>query len=56
MDRNMPFRRNLANVDLVIVLLEARSDRLADLASLVEKVKAVLSETRPGEVLRMRGP
>ncbi len=39
MDRNLPHQQNLANVDLVIVLLEAPTNRLADLASLVDETK-----------------
>jgi hypothetical protein len=42
-------------VDLAIVLLEAPSNRLADLTPLVEKVQAVLSVVRPGEILRVHG-
>lgn len=55
MDRNIPFQQNLANVDLTIVLLEAPSNRLADLVPLVDEAKAVLSEARTGEVLRVQG-
>ncbi len=51
----IPHQQNLSDVDLAIVLLEAPSNRLADLAPLVEKVKAVLSDVRPGQVLRVQG-
>lgn len=54
MDRNLPHQQNLANVDLVIVLLEARSNRLADVAPLVDEAKAALSGARPGEVVRVQ--
>ncbi len=56
MDRNMPFQQNLANVDLVIVLLEARSNQLVDLSPLVERVKITLPEARPGELVRVSAP
>jgi len=56
MDRGMPHQQNLQGVDLTIVLLEAPSNRLADLTPFVEKVKTVLSGARPGEVLRVQGP
>ncbi|MBA3425731.1 MAG: DUF5615 family PIN-like protein [Rubrobacter sp.] len=56
MDRNMPFQQNLANVDLVIVLLEARSNQLVDLLPLVERVKSALPEARPGELVRVSAP
>ncbi len=53
MDRNLPHQQNLANVDLVIVLLEARSNRLEDLSPLVERTKAAMSAARPGELVRV---
>ncbi len=53
MDRNLPHQQNLANVDLVIVLLEARSNRLEDLSPLVERTKSALSAARPGELVRV---
>lgn len=56
MDRNLPHQQNLANVDLVIVLLEARSNRLADVAPLVDEAKVALSGARPGEVVRVGAP
>jgi len=52
----MPFQQNLANVDLVIVLLEARSNQLVDLLPLVERVKSALPEARPGELVRVSAP
>src|ERR671910_748709 len=55
MDQGIPHQQDLREVDLTIVLLEAPSNRLADLAPLVEKVQAVLSGARPGEVLRVQG-
>ncbi len=56
MDRGIPHQQNLTGVDLVIVLLEARSNRLADLTPLVEGVEAALLKARPGEVVRVTAP
>ncbi len=56
MDQGIPHQQNLAEVDLVIVLLEARSNRLADLTPLVEGAEAALSKARPGEVVRVTAP
>lgn len=56
MDRNIPFQQNLAGLNLVIVLLEARSNRLEDLSPLVEKAKSALSGARPGEAVRVTTP
>jgi predicted nuclease of predicted toxin-antitoxin system len=49
MDQGIPHQQNLREVDPAMVLLEAPSNRLADLAPLVEKVQAVLSGARPGD-------
>ena len=55
MDQGIPHQQNLQGVNLVIVLLEAPSNRLIDTGSLVEKVEAALAEAHPGEVLRVQG-
>ncbi len=55
MDQWIPHQQNLGEVNLAILLLEAPSNRLTDLAPLVDEAKAVLSEARPGEVLRVQG-
>ena len=56
MDRGMPFQQNLASLDLVVVLLEAPSNRLADLTPLVGEAEAALSRARQGEVIRVSAP
>lgn len=56
MDRGIPHQQNLTGVDLVIMLLEARSNRLADLTPLVKGAEAALSKARPGEVVRVTAP
>ncbi len=56
MDRGIPHQQNLTGVDLMIILLEARSNRLADLTPLVEGVEAALLKARPGEVVRVTAP
>ncbi len=56
MDRGIPHQQNLAGVDLAIVLLEARSNRLADLTPLVDGAEAALSKARSGEVVRVTAP
>jgi predicted nuclease of predicted toxin-antitoxin system len=55
MDQGIPHQQNLSDVDLAIVLLEAPSNRLADLTPLVEEARVALSEARPGELLRVHG-
>ena len=52
-DRNLYFQQNLATLPLSVVILEAGSNRLADLKPLGLKVREALNELRPGEVVRV---
>ena len=52
-DRGIPHQQNLAQHETGIVLLEVRSNREADLAPLVPRVKALLGAIAPGVVLRV---
>lgn len=56
MDRGIPHQQNLADVELAIVLLEAQSNRLEDLAPLVDEAKAVALQARSGEVVHVTAP
>ncbi len=56
MDRGIPHQQNLTDVDLVILLLEARSNRLEDLVPLVDEAKTALAGARPGEAVRVTAP
>jgi hypothetical protein len=42
-DRNLPFQQNLAVLDLAVLVLVARSNRLADLQPLVPMILATIS-------------
>ncbi len=52
-DRGIPHQQNLSLYPIGIVLLEARSNRLADLAPLVPLLKQRRGEIGPGVVLRV---
>lgn len=56
MDRGILYQQNLTDVGLVILLLEARSNRLEDLAPLVGSIKAQLAEARAGGIVRVTAP
>lgn len=56
MDQGIPRQQNLADVDLVFLLLEARSNRLADLTPLVPEAEEALKGAQPGDVLRVPTP
>ena len=53
MDRGIPHQQNLEGIELVILLLEAPSNRLADLAPLVPEAMEVLSRAKHGDVLQV---
>ncbi len=54
-DRGIPHQQNLSRYQLWIVLLEARSNRIEDLAPLVPKLKAMLDSIPHGVVTRVAG-
>lgn len=56
MDQGTLHQQNLREVALVILLLEAPSNRLIDLAPLVLEAKEALSRARTGDVLRISAP
>jgi hypothetical protein len=49
-DRNLSFQQNLAGIRIGVVVLQARSNRLADLRPLVPRVIAAIERVRPGAV------
>ena len=55
MDQGILHQQNLVGLDLVILLLEARSNRLPDLTPLVAETEAALYGASPGEVVRVPG-
>ena len=49
-DRNLYFQQNLSNFNIAVLILEARSNRLADLRPLAKDVLSELSVLKPGHV------
>jgi hypothetical protein len=49
-DRNLAFQQRLANFSIAIVILRARTNRLADLRPLVPKLLQILPTAKRGEV------
>jgi hypothetical protein len=47
-DRNLSFQQNLAVFQVGVVVIQARSNRLADLRPLVPRVIAAIEQARPG--------
>jgi len=49
-DRNLYFQQNLSNFNIAVLILEARSNRLADLRPLAKDVLSELLVLKPGQV------
>ena len=54
MDKGLQYQQNLAGRRIAILVVRARSNRLADLLQRLEACRAVMSSIRPGEVIRVR--
>ena len=52
-DKGLPYQQNLAGRRIAILVIRARSNRLADLSQHLEACRAVMSSIRPGEVRRV---
>ena len=48
-DSNLSFQQNLAQFDIAVIVLQASSNRLADLKLLAPKILAVLSSAARGQ-------
>lgn len=48
-DRNLSFQQNLPQFDIAVIVLQAPSNRLADLRPLAPKILAILSEAAKGQ-------
>ena len=49
-DRNLQFQRNLGAYRIAVIVLQAKTNRLADLQPLVPKLLAAIDEVTVGEV------
>jgi len=54
-DRNLAFQQRIDKLELAVVILRARSNRLADLRPLVPALLRALSQARAGEVVWVDG-
>jgi Domain of unknown function (DUF5615) len=54
-DRNLSFQQNLEIVTIAVIVLHARTNRLADLTPLVPKLLTAIDTARPGPVTVVRG-
>jgi len=54
-DRNLSFQQHLPKFDIAVIVLEARSNRLADLLPLAPKLLTLLPGVKRGVVRRVMG-
>jgi hypothetical protein len=54
-DRNLAFQQNLTEVAIAVIVLEGRTNRLADLQALVPTLLRTIQSARPGKVERVSG-
>jgi Domain of unknown function (DUF5615) len=47
-DRNMSFQQNLVSLSIAVVVLQAKTNRLADLRPLVPKLLSAIASAPPG--------
>jgi hypothetical protein len=47
-DQNLPFQQNLAVLDLAVLILQAPSNRLADIQVLIPKILAIIDTAPKG--------
>lgn len=50
-DRNLSFQQNLPEFDIAVIVLQASSNRLADLKPVIPKVLAILSTAIKGQAI-----
>jgi hypothetical protein len=49
-DRNLPFQQHLAKFDIAVILLRAKTNRIADLIALVPELVSVMPNAKSGVV------
>jgi predicted nuclease of predicted toxin-antitoxin system len=54
-DKNLPKQQRLHNRPFAVIVLRAKTNRLADLLPLVPVLRRVIEELRPGQVRELAG-
>lgn len=55
MDNGIEHQQNLPGYDIVVILIEARSNRLSDTKPVIEEINRLLNRAKPGQLYRTRG-
>lgn len=53
LDKNLPYQQNLESVRIALLIVHARSNRLADLLPLLPECLAALEVIQPRQVIRL---
>ena len=53
LDASLPYQQNLRGFQIAVILLRAKTARLADLKPLLPRLAQALLRTRPGEVVTL---
>jgi hypothetical protein len=53
MDKGIEHQQNIADLDLILVLVRARSNDVGGVAPLMDEAKAALTSARPGTVVQV---
>ena len=54
-DKNLEFQQNYADLDLRIVVVVARDNRVETILELFDRILVALREVQPGQVVRVTG-
>jgi hypothetical protein len=54
-DKSLPKQQRISDRPLAVVVLRAKTNRLADLLPLAPKLRAMLENARPGQVYEISG-
>ena len=53
-DRNLSFQQNIQAFEIAVVVLQAKTNRLADLLPLVPNIRTAIASVKPGTVTNVR--
>jgi hypothetical protein len=56
MDKGLQYQQNLAGRSIAVLILRAKSNRLADLLPHVEACLSIMASIQPGQVIRVGEP
>jgi hypothetical protein len=52
-DRNLSFQQNIAALSIAVIVLQAKTNRLSDLRTLIPEILASIEAAKPGKVVHI---